>query len=188
MQAPQRRQAALAGPLRLPRIGLSVFLFALLLLTTLSNPGVVVVRAFVLLPRPVSAGPAPLSSFGSRQGSGVRMMAEPLEIRVSESVRVWWLSVHFHHSRTPSPNPHFHHTTTQTLLPRDIKLQRYIGEQRLITEEEIDPRDGNKARGAFGKIRNPAARGRAAGKQQPSRDTRTLGTGAIDGDDDDDRG
>jgi len=168
---------ALADPLWLPRIGLSVVIFALLLLT-LSNPAVVVVRAFV--PRPVCAGPAPPSSFGSRQGSGIRMMAEPLEIRVRESVRVWWLSVHFHHSRTPSPNPHFHHTTTQTLLPRDIKLQRYIGEQRLITEEEIDPRDGNKARGAFGKIRNPAARGRAAGKQQPSRDTRTLGTGACD--------
>lgn len=66
----------------------------------------------------------------------------------------------------------------QSLLPRDIKLLRFIGEQRLITEEEIDPRDGGKARGAFGKIRNPGARGRA-GQQQPYKDQRTLGTGAC---------
>jgi hypothetical protein len=44
-------------------------------------------------------------------------------------------------------------------------------------EEEVDPRDGGKARGAFGKIKNPSsqARGRAG---QPFRDMRTLGTGA----------
>lgn len=63
----------------------------------------------------------------------------------------------------------------QRLLPRDIKLLRYVGEQRLITEEEIDPRDGKKLRGAFGKIRNPSAQAQAG---QPFKDMRTLGTGA----------
>lgn len=70
------------------------------------------------------------------------------------------------------------HTPQQPLLPRDIKLQRYIGEQRLITEEEIDPRDGGKPRGAFGKIRNPQSKA-WGGAGQPLRDQRTLGTGAC---------
>lgn len=69
-----------------------------------------------------------------------------------------------------------HPKHAQNLLPRDIKLLRYIGEQRLIAEEEIDARDGGKARGPFGKIRNPSSQARAQAGQ-PFRDMRTLGTG-----------